>query len=337
MSTTFMAAAREHGLDVPPDTLVAPPGQLADLRQLAGWARREAPDVLYTVFGPAYVPTPGVRQVCGFARGWMLWPNTVAAQVLPLRPRVRRRLSDLWKVPFLRVADEYIVESPAAVEPLAKLAGRPTSAVHVVSNTCADVFRTSEATTSSFLPAEARGKRLVLSVASYYRHKNLEIIPAVAQSLASRGRDDVCFLVTLAPDHPAWLAIQEDARRRGVADRVLTLGRVPLAELPGLYSAADVCLLPTLIETFSASYPEAWSRDCPVVTTDLAFARGLCADAALYYSALDAGAAASALEEALDTPATRTALVAAGRARLAELPDSAGRVEAIASVLRGEA
>jgi len=42
-------------------------------------------------------------------------------------------------------------------------------------------------------------------------------------------------------------------------------------------------LLPTLLESFSATYVEAMSFDCPILTSDLDFARGVCGDAAVYF------------------------------------------------------
>lgn len=38
--------------------------------------------------------------------------------------------------------------------------------------------------------------------------------------------------------------------------------------------------MPSLLECFTATYPEAMRMERPIVTTDLAFAQGLCGEAA---------------------------------------------------------
>lgn len=42
--------------------------------------------------------------------------------------------------------------------------------------------------------------------------------------------------------------------------------------------------LPTVLECFSASYVEAMKMQKPILTSDLGFAKGICNDAALYFS-----------------------------------------------------
>ena len=73
------------------------------------------------------------------------------------------------------------------------------------------------------------------------------------------------------------------------------IGKVDVRCCPYLYKQSDIMFLPSLLECFSATYPEAMRMEVPIVTTDLEFAKGLCGDAACYYSAVDAKAAAEAI------------------------------------------
>ena len=45
--------------------------------------------------------------------------------------------------------------------------------------------------------------------------------------------------------------------------------------------------LPTLLETFSASYPEAMIMEKPIITSNLSFAKDICASSAEYFNPLD--------------------------------------------------
>jgi glycosyltransferase involved in cell wall biosynthesis len=46
--------------------------------------------------------------------------------------------------------------------------------------------------------------------------------------------------------------------------------------------------LPTLLEVFSASYPESMKMKKPILTSNYSFAKDVCKDAVLYFNPLDA-------------------------------------------------
>ena len=58
-----------------------------------------------------------------------------------------------------------------------------------------------------------------------------------------------------------------------------------ISECPSLYRQSTFAFQPTLLECFTATYPEAMRSGKPIVTPDLEFARGLCGGAAVYYDA----------------------------------------------------
>src|SRR5690606_31883324 len=57
-------------------------------------------------------------------------------------------------------------------------------------------------------------------------------------------------------------------------------------ECPSLYRQSDFMFLPTLLECFTATYPEAMCMDTPILTSDLPFARSICGSAAEYFNPL---------------------------------------------------
>ena len=81
----------------------------------------------------------------------------------------------------------------------------------------------------------------------------------------------------------------------GVEDCFMFIGKVNVIECPSLYQQADIMFMPTLMECFTATYPEAMRMEVPIITTDLEFAHGLCEEAACYYSALDSHCAAESI------------------------------------------
>ena len=127
-----------------------------------------------------------------------------------------------------------------------------------------------------------------LTVASPSKHKNFGIIVDIIRYLRKTYPNfKVRFVLTCK--YEQW-PLADD-----VMESVVYVGKTDVSECPHLYNQADIMFMPTLLECFSATYPEAMRMGVPIVTTDLEFARGLCGDAACYYSAIEAEAAAEAI------------------------------------------
>jgi len=62
-------------------------------------------------------------------------------------------------------------------------------------------------------------------------------------------------------------SLEAEARARGLADRIRFLGLTPQSELPAWYSAADVFLLASRLESWGAVTLEALACGTPVVAT----------------------------------------------------------------------
>jgi glycosyltransferase involved in cell wall biosynthesis len=77
------------------------------------------------------------------------------------------------------------------------------------------------------------------------------------------------------------------------------LGHVPQADLPALYSAADVFVFPSLYEGFGLPALEALACGTPVVASNVSALPEVVGDAALQVSPLDVEALADAMERLL--------------------------------------
>jgi len=275
------------------------------------------PDVVFTFFGPAYVEFRAPH-LCGVADGWVTHSNRLAFKslggknILIILPHLS------YKAYWFRKADRWVVEAEnAKIGMVHRLRIQPDS-ICVVPNSCGRQYLTEERHVSS-LPAGSRVKILCLS--SYYPHKNLEIIPHVAKQIQEIAPAlDFEFIITLPPDRADLKKILSLANAIGVVGRINNVGPVPVANGPAIYKHCHISFLPSLLETFSANYPEAMAMACPIVTTDLPFARDVCGEAALYYEPEDAGSAAELIVRLLREPATWTRLVAEGKRVLRKLP-----------------
>ena len=83
---------------------------------------------------------------------------------------------------------------------------------------------------------------------------------------------------------------------------IINHGLLKVAECPAFVSQFDAMFLPTLLECFSASYPEAMLMGKPILTSDLGFATSVCEDAALYFNPVDAKDIAKKMVELICNP-----------------------------------
>lgn len=88
------------------------------------------------------------------------------------------------------------------------------------------------------------------------------VIEAMPKLRASNGVKIVYLVAGLGEDRTR---LEQLAERHGVADRVRFLGKVPEADLPDLYRAADLFVLPSTGEGFGIVYLEAMACGTPAV------------------------------------------------------------------------
>ena len=315
-------------------------------RPLSGWGtraslaaleRRFRPDVVYSVFGPVYVRFRAPH-LMGFAIPWVTHPNEYAWRTLrnPLKRAQYWALcrNAAW---WARFADHWVLETRTAADGLSRVLAVDRRRFHVVPNTHGEPY--SRARREGVRPDPRMAKRSpgdfdLLVFSRWYPHKNLELIPAVAAEL---GKHDPArryrFFLTFETTSRHWKRIHDEAVRLGVGESVVNLGPIPVRDGPGLYASSDAVFLPTLLETFTATYPEAMCSERPIVTTDMPFAREICGDAALYFGPNDAAGAASQIRRLAGNRAVREELVSRGSERLRESASPAGAYEALLGII----
>ena len=123
-----------------------------------------------------------------------------------------------------------------------------------------------------------------------------------------------------------WLAIagaEENAFRTvqlPVSERVLFLGYVPDANLPGLYANAELFVLPSFDEGFGLPILEAMASGTPVLAAAAGALPEIVADAGLLFDPQDSTSIADALWRSLKDEELRASLRLRGLARAAEFP-----------------
>lgn len=226
-------------------------------------------DIVLTIFGPSYW-IPKCKHLSGFAR-----PHIV----LNVNNYLGLNWIKLWfykilEFYFKRSAKYYFTENERVSLNLRSILGNVC--VRTITNYYNQIYDNQKRWIKHELP-EFNGVTL-LTITAPYPHKNLPIILEIAKYMKGKYPDfNFRFVVTISPDKFPKIPEQ-------LQENILLIGSVDVTECPSLYQQADIMFMPTLIECFTATYPEAMRMEVPIVTTDLEFARGLCGDAAVYYS-----------------------------------------------------
>ena len=215
-----------------------------------------------------------------------------------------------------RVADAVIVPSGAVREDVTRILRLPPRRVFAIPEAAGPAFRPQDAGA-----VEAVRRRyglegpFLLSVGSLEPGKNRERLLQAFARLRARGPTHTLVIA----GQPAWRHEGEEplARRLGLADAVRFLGHVPQADLPALYSGADLFVFPSLYEGFGLPALEALACGTPVVASNVSALPEVVGDAALQVSPLDVEALADAMERVLHDPRLRADLRERGLKRAA--------------------
>lgn len=114
-----------------------------------------------------------------------------------------------------------------------------------------------------------------------------------------------------------WLYDQtlDDVTTLGIEQQVKFLGFVPLADMPALYSMAEIFVYPSLYEGFGIPPLEAMSCGVPVITSNVSSLPEVTGDAAILVNPRDVDELSLHLRILLENPSQRERLGKAGRER----------------------
>ena len=299
---------------------VSPARSRDSRRRLLKLEAEFGPDCVYSVGAPAYVKFRAPHLLT-CTEPWVSHPTWLAYRTMSFPHEwIAMALRTFYKAYWFRHADAWVTQSEIASRGLHRRLRLSRNNIAVVPNTCGPQYLDSQSRRP--FPAGS-GKVRLLCFAASYTWKRLDLIPRVAKELARRDPTlDFEFVITLPFDDATLKQVMSVARSLDVVHLIHNEGQVPVALGPKLYRRCDMCFLPTLLESFSAAYPEAMAMGLPIVTTNLAFARDICGDAALYFEPNDPSSAAATILDLLREEPRWNGLIAKGKKTLAALPTS---------------
>jgi len=278
-------------------------------------------DVVFATSTPLSVGIPGWFAASLTRRPFVfevrdLWPEA-AIQMGAIRRNglVGRIAKGLERFLYRRSAAVVALSPGMAAGVVAE--GIAPARVHMIPN-CADL--------DLFTPGEkiaadierfGVGKRFVVGYAGAIGPSNaLEaVIPEAARTLASRGRDDIVFLI--AGEGKSLPALTEQTAGLG---NVILLGAIPKNEVPGVTRVSDILMtlfanVPILATNSPNKFFDALASGTPVIVNQPGWTRELVEEsgAGLYVPAGDGAALAEAIEIIADDADLARTMGAAAR------------------------
>jgi len=178
--------------------------------------------------------------------------------------RVLRR----YETQLMKRSDALIAVSKYTVDELTDLYGIEEEKIHVIYNGV-DIDKFKPRPDRMELRREfglEEDKKVVLFVGRLYHRKGLEIllrsIPPVLEEFS-----DVKFAISGTGFKQKEESLRSLAKELNIEDHVKFLGYVPDEQLPSLYSASDIFVLPAIYENFPFAILEAQATALPVIST----------------------------------------------------------------------
>lgn len=280
--------------------------------------KKVSPNIVFTFFGPAYVKFRSYH-IMGVADGWVTHSNlqTFKLAKMGFKGSFRRVLEIIYKIRWYKFANWFVVEAECSKRGVCHRLGVDTE-VSIVSNNCSALY----ADNNQFRPFPGKDHVVnILLFSGNYSHKGHGILIDIARKL--RDFDiKFRFTVTLPKDSIVYKQLRAVFCENNMDAHLHNVGKVSLTDGPELYKKHDICLMPTILESFSATYPEAMSMGLPIITSDLEFAHDICGDSALYFIPMNGFDAAMKIAELLRSKLLWNYLILNGKKRLKQLPTS---------------
>lgn len=235
---------------------------------------------------------------------------------IPLRSRLFNWISDQYLHLCLRWVDRLYCQTKTMCRRSHEKLAFPVERIGLCPNAFTPSIRLAQCWPEELRPL--RNRFVLLCMARYYPHKNLEIIVETFSQYRDLLRGVVCVLPIEKGQGDGASALIKRIHAERLEDLITCVGVIPQKRLGEFYLAADVMILPTLLESFSGTYLEAMQLDRPILTSERDFAREVCGDAAFYIDPLSPSSIKAGILELKNNSALREELVSKGRKRLQE-------------------
>lgn len=284
------------------------------------------PPAVLSIFGPTFWK-PKAFHIVGFAKPQIVYEKEyLSSNALSSFAKIKFRLKyTLQKWLFMANSDCYIVESDDVNLRLRQQFGLKESEVITVSNTFNQLFNGYENRISEYPNYPTVPFRL-LAIGTNYPHKNFSIIRKILPLIIEQNIN-VKFYVTFSEQE------YKDSFS-GFEEFVINLGVLSVKECIEAYKNCDALFLPTLLECFSASWPESMMMGLPILTSDRSFSKSICGEAGIYFDPLSPIDVVDKIQLLVKDRELYNRKIEEGKLQLKKIPSAVDRAERYLKILK---
>lgn len=268
------------------------------------------PDVVFSFVGPCYW-RPRSQHLVGFAIPHIAYDDYKYVKKYSWKVKIEMIYKKYWTK---KEADYYVVQTEDVRERLSDRINADKSKIFLVSNGIGEQYKGVKVKKST----NKKLKKLLM-ISTFRPSKNFEII-----------NDVILYLQEDSFNYEFHITIRKEDYKKifiGKEQWVKNHGHVLAKDCPGLYNECDAMFLPTHLECFSASYPEAMKMERPILTSNFSFARTVCGDAALYFDNLNAKDIAEKIKKIFHDEKLYKRLINRGKERIKTFDNSIAQTE----------
>lgn len=274
------------------------------------------PDAIFTM-GNFAVPIKKRKQLLLFMWPYAIYPEAFRLYKVSIRQRLIQYLRLFSFRKRLKYADIVAPQTKVAQARLLKYFPgiKKTS---IVPTAYSNLDSESAEVT---IPQIAEDKTNLLCLTRYYIHKNIEILIEVARQFKYDGAAYRIILTMDIQEHPNVSKINNQIANENLEEHITNIGSVPITSVKKLYSCCHALILPTKLESFSATYADAMYFEKTIFTSNLDFALEVCGDVAYYFDPDSAVDITNTIYRGFEKDKVRKAKIRQGKQRIQKLPD----------------
>lgn len=272
------------------------------------------PDVVYSILAPSFFKFDCKEVMrCSNAWNYVDSVNSWAWSSQTFKQRIITRFKAMLVCREMKHSSFFVTQTDVAKRSIMQITGTTGDNVKVVPNVLPAIYlntKVEKKTDDNIFD--------IVYVSAVYPHKNIDIIPLVANILKSEYNiSSFRFHVTIPDRDKGFLTkFKSQAIQLGVNDLIVNEGYQTQKQLVSLYSKCDLFFFPSLLETFSASLLEAMYFKMPIVATDFDFNIEVAKDAALYFEPQNAEQAAMQISRLICNKQLYNQMVVNGQERI---------------------
>lgn len=262
---------------------LSPARNISSRTDLINFAKNKNVDLVYTMAGPAYVSFH-CKHVMGISNAYITHADFDAYKLKGSFFNVLRYFL-YTSVQFLYSykADYYIFQTDYSKNNFSKRSLRSKSRMFVVPNAYDDTIRKHFKSNSRQHNENLTNDKIqIFCPGAAYIHKGFQFLPKTIFELTKRSNVDFEFVVTLPEDSEIWVQMKKELKELNVSQYCRNIGPYIYSDLLQYLETCHVVYVPSLLETFSASYLEAMCAKKKLVVANKSFAIDICDNFAVY-------------------------------------------------------